>query len=296
VFGDLVVTLNTLWYKRDAKEIPAFDHVVIETSGLADPAPVVQAFLSDPTLAGLYRVGKVIVTLDAVNAPGTLDRHSESVRQLALADNILITKLDLVDAADRDATEAALIERIREINPAATINRIDDASLDVIGLLANPGPDPTKSDQQARDWLNLDAYEPNAHDHHHHEHEHEHEHHHHHRDDIESFAFIREEPTTKYALQLLLNSLEQNLGPSLLRVKGLVNVREMPDRPAVIQGAQHLLHNISWLERWPDEDRRTRIVFITQNIEKKQIEEMISVLDRVATRTAKAREKAQQAG
>ena len=297
VFGDLIVTLNTLWYRRDAKEIPPFDHVVIETSGLADPAPVVQAFLSDPTLAGLYRVGKVIVTVDAVNGRGTLDRHSESVRQLALADHVLITKLDLVDAAERDATEAALIARIREINPAATINRIDDPSLDVIGLLANPGPDPTKSDAEARDWLNLAAYQSDEREHHHHDHDHDHDdgHHHHHRDDIESFAFIRDEPTSKYALQLLLNSLEQNLGPNLLRVKGLINVREMPDRPAVIQGAQHLLHNISWLERWPDADRRTKIVFITQNIEKAQIEEMIGVLDRVATRTARAREKAQSA-
>ncbi len=221
------------------------------------------------------------------------------MRQLALADHILITKLDLVDPAERAESEAALIERLREINPAAKINRVDDPSLDVIGLLANPGPDPTKSDQQARDWLNLPAYQANDHDHHHHDHDHDHDHdehhHHHHRDDIASFAFIRDEPTSKYALQLLLNSLEHNLGPNLLRVKGLINVREMPDRPAVIQGAQHLLHNISWLERWPDEDRRTRIVFITQNIEKKQIEEMIGVLDRVATRTARAREKAQTA-
>lgn len=294
VFGDLIVTLNTLWYRRDAKEIPPFDHVVIETSGLADPAPVVQAFFSDPTLAGLYRVGKVIVTVDAVNGPGTLDRHVESVRQVALADYILITKLDLVDAGERSATEAALVERLREINPAARINRIDDPSLDVIGLLANPGPDPTKSDQQARDWLNLPAYQADDHDHHDHDHDHD-DHHHQHRDDIASFAFIRDEPTSKYALQLLLNSLEHNLGPNLLRVKGLINVREMPDQPAVIQGAQHLLHNITWLERWPDEDRRTRIVFITQNIEKKVIEDMIGMLDRVATRTARAREKAQTA-
>jgi G3E family GTPase len=291
VFGDLIATLNTLYYRREAGEIPPFDHVVIETSGLADPAPVVQAFLSDPTLAGLYRVGRAIVTVDAVNGPGTLDRHSESVRQLALADHILITKLDLVDPAVRADAEAALIERLRTINPAAKISRIDDPALDVVELLSDPGADPTVSDEAARDWLNVAAYDADDHDHHHDGADH----HHHHDDGIASFAFMREEPTSKYALQLLLNSLEQNLGPNLLRVKGLVNVRENPDQPAVIQGAQHLLSNVSWLERWPDDDHRTRIVFITQNFERAAIEEMIGLLDRVATRTAKARERAQTA-
>lgn len=291
VFGDLVGTLNTLYHRREAGEIPPFDHVVIETSGLADPAPVAQAFLSEPTLAGLYRVGSVIVTVDAVNAAGTLERHEESVRQVALADHILITKLDLVAAEERAAAATALTERLRQINPAATIRAIDDPTVDAVALLAAPGLDPTESDTAAKQWLNLAAYE--HHDDHDHDHDHEHDHdHHHHDSDIASFAFIREEPTSRYALQLLLSALEQNLGPNLLRVKGLVNVADEPDRPAVIQGAQHLLHNISWLDRWPDADRRTRLVFITQNIDRASVEEMIALLDRVATRTAKARERA----
>jgi G3E family GTPase len=294
VFGDLVGTLNNLYHRREAGEVPPFDHVIIETSGLADPSPVVQAFLSDPTLAGLYRVGRVITVLDAVNGPGTLERHDESIRQVALADHILITKLDLVPAADRAETEAALTARLRRMNPAAKISRVDDPSLDVIGLLSGAGIDPTSSDAAAKEWLNLAAYEHDHHDHDHDDHGHHHGHHHHRDGDIEAFAFIREEPTSRYALQLLLNALEQNLGPSLLRVKGLVNVAEEPDRPAVIQGAQHLLHNISWLDRWPDADHRTRIVFITQNISRASVEEMINLLDRVATRTARARERAQQ--
>ncbi|HEY5082076.1 MAG TPA: GTP-binding protein [Bauldia sp.] len=293
VFGDLVGTLNNLYHRREAGEVPHFDHVVIETSGLADPAPVVQAFLSEPTLAGLYRVGMVIVVFDAVNGPGTLERHEESVRQLALADRILVTKLDLVPVAERATVEAELIERLRRINPAAKIDRIDDPGVDPIALLSGAALDPTASDTAAKDWLNLAAYEHQDHDGHHHDHDGHH--HHHHRDgDIESFAFVREEPTSRYALQLLLAALEQNLGANLLRVKGLVNVTEEPDRPAVIQGAQHLLHNISWLDRWPDNDRRTRIVFITQNIQRATIEEMIRLLDRVATRTARARERAAQ--
>jgi len=289
VFGDLVGTLNTLYHRREAGEIPPFDHVVIETSGLADPAPVAQAFLSEPTLAGLFRVATVIVTVDAVNGPGTLDRHEESLRQVALADHVLITKLDLVPADERSAAATALSERLRHINPAASIKAIDDPTVDAVALLGAPGLDPTQSDAAAKQWLNLAAYERHDHDHDDHDHDHEH---HHHDNDIASFAFIREEPTSRYALQLLLNALEQNLGPNLLRVKGLVNVADEPDRPAIIQGAQHLLHNISWLDRWPDADRRTRLVFITQNIDRASIEEMIALLDRVATRTAMARERA----
>jgi len=293
VFGDLVGTLNNLYHRREAGEIPPFDHVVIETSGLADPAPVAQAFLSEPTLAGLYRVGRVIVTFDAVNGPGTLDRHDESVRQIALADHILLTKLDLLES---DGPEAALTLHLRRINPTAAIQRIDDPALEPVGLLSGGAADPSTSDEAAKAWLNLAAYQRNGeHDHHDHADHHHHADHdqdHHHTGDIESFAFIRTEPTSRYALQLLLNALEQNLGPNLLRVKGLINIDDEPGRPAVIQGAQHLLHNISWLPRWPDEDHRTRIVFITQNITRASLEEMIGLLDRIATRTAKARERA----
>lgn len=288
VFGDLVGTLNSLYHRREAGEIPPFDHVVIETSGLADPVPVAQAFLSEPTLAGLYRVGRTIVTVDAVNGPGTLDSHDESVRQVALADHILISKLDLV-ASDPAKAVADLTARLRRINTAAKISRVDDRTLDVASLIGGVAPDPAASDAAAKEWLNLAAYEP----HDHHDHDGDDYRHHHHGSDIESFAFVRTGPTSRYALQLLLNALEQNLGPNLLRVKGLINVADEPDRPAVIQGAQHLLHNISWLPRWPDADRRTRIVFITQNIARASLEEMIGLLDRVATRTAKARERVQ---
>jgi G3E family GTPase len=106
---------------------------------------------------------------------------------------------------------------------------------------------------------------------------------------IASFNFIRESPIPREALQLLLTSIERHLGPGLLRVKGLVNVLEEPGRPAVIQGAQHLLHNLTWLEEWPDGDHRTRVVFITQGIEVAELSEMMELLERVASRTAKAR-------
>jgi G3E family GTPase len=298
VFGDLVATMNNLYHAREDGSIPRFDHVVIETSGLADPSPVIQAFLSDPTLAGLYRIANVIATVDAVNGPGTLDNHAESVRQIGLADQILLTKLDLLEdgAAER---QAQLVARLRRINPAAKITRIDDPAIDPCALLRAPGLDPNDPNADARAWLNAAAYE--SHDHAHHDHDHSghdhaaHDHLHHglHDRDIASFCFIRDTPIPREALRLLLDALQQNLGPNLLRVKGILHIAEEPDRPAVIQGAQHLLHNLSWLDRWPDDDRRSKIVFITQGYDRAEVEDMIAVLDRVAARTAAARARAQ---
>jgi G3E family GTPase len=296
VFGDLVTTLNNLYHAREANEIPRFDHVVIETSGLADPSPLIQAFLSDPTLAGLYRIGAVVATVDAVNGPATLDNHIESVRQAALADHILITKLDLIDPARVKEAEASLTARLRRLNPAAKISRIDDPAFSIGKLLRAEGLDPADTNADARAWLNAAAYEQAGahHDGHDHDHDdHDHDHHHLHDRDIASFCFTREAPIAREALRLLLDALQQNLGPNLLRVKGIVNVAEEPDRPAVIQGAQHLLHNLSWLERWPDADRRSKIVFITQGFDRADVEDMIALLDRVATRTAAARARAQ---
>ena len=301
VFGDLVTTLNNLYHAREANEIPRFDHVVIETSGLADPSPLIQAFLSDPTLAGLYRIGTVVATVDAVNGPGTLDNHVESVRQIALADHILITKCDLLEQTHAKEAEAALVARLRRLNPAAEISRIDDPAFNVGALLRAEGLDPADAKADARAWLNAAAYEQqNHHDHDHahghahdHDHDHDHDHHHLHDRDIASFCFVRETPIAREALRLLLDALQQNLGPNLLRVKGIVNVAEEPGRPAVIQGAQHLLHNLSWLERWPDADHRSKIVFITQGFDRAEVEDMIALLDRVATRTAAARARAQ---
>jgi G3E family GTPase len=269
---------------------------VIETSGLADPSSLNQAFLSDPTLAGLYRVGTVVATVDAVNGPDTLDRHVESVHQVALADRILITKLDLVDPAKSNEVEAALTARLRRLNPAAEISRIDDPTFEIGALLHTAGLDPVSSKGDVRAWLNAAAYERHAghdDDHAHHGHGDNDPHHGLHDRDIASFCFVREKPIPREALRLLLDALQQNLGPNLLRVKGIVHIAEEPDRPAVIQGAQHLLHNLSWLDHWPDADRRSKFVFITQGFDRAEVEDMIALLDRVAARTAAARARAQ---
>ncbi len=309
VFGDLIATLNRLYHAREAGEAPGFDRVIIETSGLADPRPVVQAFLSDPTLEGLYRLDSVLAVVDAVNGPGTLQRHDEAVHQIALAERILITKLDLLGAEQAQAREADLRERFRRISPAAIVCRNDAPSLDPLELLL-AGKYSLRRDGDGEDalaWLNAEVYfgaaenVPNskgAAQHHHETREtasadlagHTH---HHGEAKIASFCLVREEPTTLYGLELLLAAVERNLGPGLLRLKGLVHVKERPEQPAVIHGSQHLLHNLSWLERWPSADRSTRIVFITQGIERPELVEMLALLDRVAQRTALARERAQ---
>lgn len=310
VFGDLVQTFNQLWLAREAGEI-AFDHVVIETSGLAEPAPVLQAFLSQPLLAGLWRVGAVVTTVDAINGPHTLDQHPVSVAQAALADHLLITKLDLLAPGERDSARAALAARLRTINATASISTVDDPTADPMRLLRSVAPDPSGGPESAAAWLAraLGEHREGAAGEGPHEHEHEHEGDDHdghehaghthatpgahaHEDAISTFNLIRETPLPREAVQLLLSSLERHLGPKLLRVKGLIHVAEEPEQPAVIQGAQHLLHNLTWLPRWPDADHRTRIVFITQGIAPDELSEMVNLLDRVAQRTAAARARA----
>lgn len=302
VHSDLVGTMNALYHDREQGRIPRFDNVVIETSGLAEPGPVLQAFLSEPTLDGLYRVASVVALVDAVNAESTFENHDEAVRQVALADQILITKLDLVDSTERRAREAALRAMLQRLNPSARIRLIDDPSISINELLRSKGFDPSDPNADPRPWLKSEAYPGHGHDDHdHHDHDHGHDHHHHghglhtHSAGIESFCLIRDEPFTRLALQFLLDGISQNLGPGLLRVKGLVNVVEEPGRPAVVQGAQHLLHTMNWLDHWPDDDHRTRIVFITQGMTKNALKDMIELLDRMAARSSKARQKAEAA-
>ena len=293
VFGDLIQTLYRLYHAREAAEI-AFDRVVIETSGLAEPSPILQAFLSEPTLEGLYRVGAIIATVDAVNGDATLADHPVAVRQAALADCILVTKLDLVAAEDRDAREAMLFAHLREINRTAPILLADDPSVDPVELMLRSLADPAGGSAAAKAWIETALPEEAGRSARDDEHEaghtgHAGHVHHRHDESIASFSLIRETPLPREALQLLLTSLEKHLGSNLLRVKGLVNVVEEPGRPAVIQGAQHLLHNLTWLPKWPDEDERTRIVFITQGIPAGELDEMVTLLERVAQRTAAAR-------
>jgi G3E family GTPase len=297
VFGDLLSTLDRLYHQREAGSVPPFDRVIIETSGLADPRPIVQAFLSDPSLEGLYRLDSVVTLFDAVNGPQTLDRHDQSIHQLALADVVLISKLDLLGLERASELEARARKRIRGCNPAADIHSTTDAGVDPVAVLLKSAHSLSPHGDAQR-WLNAAAYlkaaetqedngAPESHVELGHLHASAHR-----GPAISSFCLVRDEPISRYGLELLLTAIERNLGPALLRLKGLVHVQETPERPAVIQGAQHLLHNLQWLDEWPSEDHSTRVVFITAGIDHDELAEMVSLLDRVAQRTAKAKERA----
>ncbi len=288
VKSDLVVTMNSLYHDRARGDLPDFNNVVIETTGLAEPGPVLQAFLSEPTLDGLYRVVNVVTVVDAVNWNSTAEKHDEALKQVALADDLLISKLDLTfEDAYTD-----LRAQLQAINPVARISELELTMEAIAPLLMHKGFDAADPMADPSEWLSISTYDayvdkiagtdgvkdqelP----------------HHLSAKGIESFVLTRTKPLAREELQFLLDGISQNLGPNLLRVKGLVNIREEPGTPAVVQGVQHLLHNMTWLEKWPSADERTRIVFITQGIARYRLKEMIEMLDRMSERTFAARER-----
>jgi G3E family GTPase len=286
--SDLVSTLNSVYHSREAGLLPSFDNVVIETSGLAEPGPILQAFLSEPTLDGLFRVTSVVTLVDSINWESTVISHDEAIRQVAFADRILISKLDLCS----NGVEAALRCALARLNPSASIGAVDRNSAVVAKLLTSSVFDAADPKSDPRPWLAISAHAEHAARDRHEDCGQEHDHPFHlHGKAVESFVLFRDDPLSRAELQFLLDGISQNLGPGLLRVKGLVNVAEEPGRPAVIQGAQHLLHTMTWLAAWPDADRRTRVVFITEGIVRDKLKEIIELLDRVSSRTFRARER-----
>ncbi|MBS0420253.1 MAG: GTP-binding protein [Proteobacteria bacterium] len=287
VFGDLLGEMNRLYHRREANEIPPFDRVLIETSGLADPTSLIQAFLSDPLLSGLFELTATITLIDSVNCRSTLDRHDEAVRQIALADHLVLTKLDMAGAAQRPQLLTQLRSLLRTLNPRAGIHTAESGSLDWEALFRWRGHDPGRGSSEATVWLGAVPTEDSEHspagNHHHFASNHL---------QVASYSFVREDPLPRLALQLLLQGIEQNLGPNLLRFKAIVNVEGEANGPAVIHGAQHLLHNMTWLDRWPFADRKSRFVLIASGIRTGPLGEMIDLLDRIAWRSAKARQAA----
>jgi G3E family GTPase len=220
---DLVRTLLELEGRREAGEI-AFARVLVETSGLADPAPILAALMSDAALAGRFAIGAVATLVDAELGEATLDRHPEARRQVAMADRILLTK------TDRAAPSAALRARLAALNPAATPVQ---GPVDAGWLLAPAARLPQDFPPVAL-----------------------------HTAGINSASIRRTEPVPALALTLLIQALAEHCGARLLRLKGLVDLAEAPGRPAVIHGVQHVLSAPEFLPAWPDEDRTTRIVLI----------------------------------
>jgi G3E family GTPase len=280
VRDDLVETLLGLVARADSGELPDFRRVVIETTGLADPAPILHALMVEERLARSFRIDGVVTTVDAVNGLATIAAHPEAVKQVAVADGLLVTKTDLAG----EGALAPLLARLAALNPAGQVvlsvqGDAPAAALIGLGLDAVAG-----RPRAVFDWFDRAAYparqrrfraeacdeacrDPDCTDPRHGPR---------HDQDITTFAVTIEHPVAWPAFRQWLEYLALLKGEDLLRFKGLVHVAEQPDTPIVVHGVQHVFHPPRELAGWPDADRRTRLVFITRGIPRALIESTLS--------------------
>ena len=262
VRGDLVEGLEQLLRRMDNGKIPPFKRVVIETTGLADPAPILHVLMMHPYLVMRFRLDGVVTVIDAVNGNDTLDAHPESVRQAAISDRIVLTKTDLIDTPQRQAALDALRARLRTLAPAAPVLDAAKGEATPAALLDAGLFDPNAKIPDVARWLAAEAVEaaeaearghvhdPNRHD-----------------ESIRAFTMATDAPVSAAAIDMFLELLRGTHGSKLLRLKGIVKLAEDPEHPLVLHGVQHVLHPPSQLPGWPDEDRRTRLVMIVRDVE-----------------------------
>ena len=249
--GDLADELRDLLSRTTRGEIPPFRRVVVETTGVADPAPVLYTLLSEPVVQHHFAPEAVVTTVDALHGLEQLERQPESVRQAVAADTLVVTKTDVADGRDVAALEA----RLEQLNPTAPILEVSFGDVEPGALFAGA----------ERDLRELALEEAPHED-----------------GEIRSFALAFEDPLDWTAFGVWLTMLLQSRGEEILRVKGLLNV-DGPG-PLVLNGFQHVVHPPLHLDAWPDEDRRSRILFIGRGIEKEPIERSLLAFNRAATR------------
>ncbi len=271
--GDLGAALRDLYAKREQRTVPAFDRVAIETTGLADPAPIIFTVMAEPVLRHHFRVGNVVTTVDAVNGARHLARHPESVKQVALADRVVLTKTDLAGTARADALRTA----VRRYNPAAPIFESAGEPLRPEQLFTG---DVARSGtwEDARRWAQAEveavapsgppARDVNRHNRH-----------------IYTLSVTVDRPLDWTAFGIWLTMLLHAHGENVLRVKGILDVVGAP-APVVIHGVQHLVHPPVHLERWPTTDHRTRLVFIVHELPRQLIERSLAAFNRLAGASA----------
>ncbi|MCO6188137.1 GTP-binding protein [Rhizobium sp. L1K21] len=263
VRGELVDTLANFVDRMQTGQMAPLSRIVIETTGLADPAPVLQSIIGNVVIAQNFHVDGVITVVDAVNGMRTLEHLEEAVKQAAVADRLVISKQTL---AEPEAI-AALEARLREINPFAPFIDADGDEAAAGSLLAaGPFDAANKSPDVAR-WLG----EEEAHGHHHH-------HHHHdvtrHNDRIRSFSIVHDEPLDQAVIGMFVDLLRSAHGDKLLRMKAVVKLSDDPSRPLVLHAVQTVMHPPKRLEKWPDGDQRTRMVLITQDLPEAFVREL----------------------
>jgi G3E family GTPase len=281
VRGDIADTLTDLFVKRVKGQVPYFNRAVIETTGLADPAPVLHALISDPIIAERYMVDGVVTTVDAVNGAGTLDRQPEAVKQAAVADRLLLTKTDLAEPAAIAALEA----RLGALNPGAPRLRVANGAVDPVSLFNLGLFDPQTKSVEVQRWLQDEAVAAQHKDHDDDDHDHHHDHDvnphdvNRHDERIRAFCVVRDKPISWSALSAWLDGLATMRGDDLLRVKAIVALADRPDQPVVLHGVQHIFHPPVLLPAWPDDDHRTRIVFITRDLPPDAIERSLAAFE-----------------
>jgi len=280
--GELVDSLKGLYMKRLAGQLPPFKRVIIETTGLADPIPIITCLMKDPLFKHAYRLESLVTTVDAIYGDGQLDDHPEAVRQAAVSDRIIITKTDLADSARVEE----LRRRLGDLNPGARITTAVNGKVSPNELFDVALYDPKTKTLDVQRWLNEDAYAP-AHDHGHgddHAHHHDlgHDHNHpvdvnRHDDHIVSFCIHVERPLPWYAFLDWFEGLANEKGERLLRIKGLVNITG-EDQPFAIHCVQATRHTPVRLPAWPDDDRRSRIVFITHDLGEDEVQASLDAM------------------
>ncbi|MEC7975246.1 MAG: GTP-binding protein [Pseudomonadota bacterium] len=258
--ADLVQTLSEApWrYARDGQRW--FDRVIIETTGIADPAPILQTILGDEKVSNQYALAAVLTAVDAVNGAQTLKHHFEAVKQVAVADRILLTKADLLDGSNE-----ALMRSIRKLAPSAPVNPIVDGEASADWFFSNNiySAEGKTSDVEA--WLMGESQQASA-DVEGYNHNHNHDHDLDRHGTIAASCLTFEQPVDAALFETCLAMLMEFRGEDLLRVKGIINVAGM-DRPMVIHGVQHVFHPPEILDGWPSADRRSKIVIIARELE-----------------------------
>lgn len=284
VRGDLVTAMRDLYFKRVRGLVPEFGRLLIETTGLADPAPILHTLMTDPLISSRYRLDGIVTTIDAVNGASQLDRQPEPVKQAAVADRLVLTKTDL-------ATPEALADleaRLRAVNPAAPLLRADHGRLEPAAVLNAGLFKPGEKHPDVARWLSEEAYD-DGHGHHGHHHGHGHDHHehgqegggHHHHDvnrhdaRISAFTVSFNAPLRWEGFVDAMEMLIASKGEDILRLKGLLNV-EGEDAPVVVHAVQHVFHPPTTLPAWPDDDRRSRLVFITRSVNRAPVADLLA--------------------
>jgi len=262
--GDLIDALERLLRDLDNRRAD-LKRVVLETTGLADPAPVLHTVMVHPYLVMRYRLDGVVTVVDAINGLATIEQHPEAMKQAAAADRLALAKTDLLDTPERRASAAQLTARLRRLNPAAPILDVVAGEATADRLINCGLYDPDSKVPDVRRWLAEEAYAANAD---------AHGHHHHGEERIRSLALASDRALPGATFDMFLDFLRGLHGPNLLRVKGIVKIAEAPDQPVVIHGVQHVFHPPTSLPAWPDDDRRTRLVFILCDLDPRAIKDL----------------------